>query len=55
MAKSENDYNRNKFDRVEDYNYREDIQERRQHRRNKRMTNAIRSKDIDALYDLDED
>jgi hypothetical protein len=55
MAHSKNDYHRNKYDRDEEYNYRNDVHERNQHRRDKRITNALRSRDVNALLDDDEE
>lgn len=56
MSKSRNDAHRNKFRNFDDeYDYRENSRERSQHRRDKRITNALRARDISTLYDLDED
>lgn len=55
MGHSKNDYHRNKYDRDDEYNYRQDLQERKRHLQEKRLTNALRSKDVSSLYDLDDE
>ena len=56
MSNSRNDYHRNKFrDYDDDYSARNESRERNQHRKQKRLNNALRSLDVDTLYDLDED
>jgi hypothetical protein len=54
MAKK---FSRNVRDEFEDEDYRHDYhQELKERRKNKRMRNALRSNDIDALiYDLDDE
>lgn len=57
MAHSRNDYHRNRFrDFDDDYNYRTEVQERKAHRKDKRISNALRSKNIDDLMrDFDDE
>lgn len=56
MSNSRNDYHRNRFrDYEDDYENRGSIREKHNHRKDKRLTNALRSKNIDELYHLDED
>lgn len=55
MGNSRNDYHRNKYrDWDDEYTYREGIKQRSSHRREKKLTNALRARNVDALYDLDE-
>lgn len=56
MSHSRNDYHRNRFRDYEDeYDYRGSARDRSSHRKDKRITNALRSKDIDTLSYLDEE
>lgn len=56
MGNSRNDYHRNKFrDYDDEYDYRGSSKERNQHRKEKRLTNALRAKDLSSLYNLDEE
>lgn len=54
MGNSRNDYHRNKY-RDWDDDYHDSSKERNRHRKEKRLTNALRARNIDALYDLDEE
>lgn len=55
MSKSRNDYRRKFHDDDEDYYNDRNVKERNRHRQEKRLSNALRSKNIDALYQLDDD
>ena len=57
MAHSRNDYHRSRFrDFEDDYNYRESAREKLKHRKDKRINNALRSRNVDDLIrDLDDD
>ena len=55
MSNSRNDYHRNSFKEYDDEKngYIKAVKEKNNHRREKRINNALRSKDIDLLYGLD--
>lgn len=57
MANSRNDYHRSSFKDYDDERngYQKAAQEKKLHRKEKRLNNALRSKNIDLLYGLDED
>lgn len=56
MSKSRNDYHRKFYDGDDDFEYnRSATEERNKHRKEKRLTNALRSRDISSLYDMDDD
>lgn len=53
MGNSRNDYHRNKY-RDWDDDYSDNPRERNKHRKEKRLINALRSRNVDALYEEDE-
>jgi hypothetical protein len=55
MSKSRNDYRRKYYDDNDDYYGDRFSKERNRLRQEKKMSNALRSKNIDALYELDDD
>lgn len=57
MSNSRNDYHRNSFKHYDDDDagYYKAVKERNNHRREKRINNALRSRDISTLYELDDE
>lgn len=55
MSKSRNDYRRKFYDDDDDYYGERFSKEKSRHRQDKKLSNALRSKNIDALYQLDDD